>query len=466
MQNIVIALLRSLLTTGLLISIFGAPQALAQESGEDVPGAREISEGYSPDLARYYAPYALQAAAAYNEGTSFKPDEPLPVSVLEFSEERIVERATKYVQAWRFQFGHEGYLTCFESDADCENTIRTADRRTVSIGTGPAFHVWARAVSPEKTRVACSEVSIAFRGTSSFPDWISNGRGLPLIGTYLLAPFADDHYRQLRRNVGAIIKKITTLDCYRRAKSVGSRVQIVSVGHSLGGGLAQLAALANPVRPRVSKVFACDPSPVTGADLVEHRIRSRNSNGLEIDRIFQSGEVLERFRQYRQEFPPSSSACNPFVRNVRFGAFRSAPGRVLHNMQALSREMVRMAASRSEFRFPWRAPDCPTRYRPPATDEYESPGPVGPGEIARVPNRVGTEIARVGADRAPTRYAEADRGWSAYYEPNSGLAAVAPAGQKLGTRKSKAAGTHAIGRAFDWQTPAARVESSAVMLGG
>lgn len=202
-------------------------------------------------------------------------------------------------------------------------------------------------------------------------DWIEN---LDPVTGY----FADDHYRQLRRNIDAIIKKITTLDCYRRAKT---RPQIVSVGHSLGGGLAQLAALANnPARPRIAKIFAFDPSPITGASYVQKAVLAQNAEGLEIDRIYQSGEVLQGLRKYYQQFPKDSSAC---VRRVVFDFFRPDGPVRLHTMSGLAREMVKstyVGDAQYSYELPAALPGCRTRYQPPPTDQdYDTaPAIAGP----------------------------------------------------------------------------------------
>src|SRR4029079_4384438 len=200
-----------------------------------------------------------------------------------------------------------------DNDPDCQRAIQ-ADRWTFAISDGPAFQVWARTRYPQRANVACSEVSIAFRGTEgSLPDWISNFNPVTRFA-------ADDYYRQLRRNVDTIVKRITALDCYKRARR---SPQIVSVGHSLGGGPAQMAALANkPGRPRIAKVFAFNSSPITGAPLVNKQTLSQNSEGLVIDRVYQTGEVLQRVRQVVQQYPKSSSKCGPQVRTVVYDALQ------------------------------------------------------------------------------------------------------------------------------------------------
>ena len=366
-------LIAAISSVALLAPGLNVQPACAQLSGDT---AQYVTAGAATWLSPYYAPYALQAAAAYidvkqldlTRGVSQQP--PLAGPDVELAvarstnDEDGAKAARRYLRAWQYQFGSEGYLTCFESDPDCLKAIQK-DGWTFAVSGGPTFQVWARSRFPQKPGAACSEVSIAFRGSTLLTaDWISNLD--PATGY-----FADDYYRQLRRNVDAIIKKITTLDCYKRARN---RPQIVSVGHSLGGGLAQMAALANnPARPQIAKVFAFDPSPVTGASYVDKYVLSQNVRGLEIDRVYQSGEALQGLRKYAQQFPYKTSPC---VRTVVYDAIPPAGPIALHNMPGLAREMVRLT-SRRDFQLPYSVPDelprCRSRYHAPDTDDDANP---------------------------------------------------------------------------------------------
>jgi pimeloyl-ACP methyl ester carboxylesterase len=357
-----------------------------------------VTASYATSMSRYYAPYALQAAAAYlpvkDMDQTRDPSAPpgADVTLATSSYERypqIRDRAQKILQGWRYQFGSEGYLLCFESDADCQNALR-ADRWTWGTSDGPAFHVWARTRAPQRAQAACSEVSIAFRGTvGSVGDWVANAHP---VTSYLPVFEPDDHYRQLRRNIDAIIRKIATLDCYRRARRTP---QIVSVGHSLGGGLAQFAALANrPDRPRIAKVFAFDTSPVTATDLIDKRVLARNARELEIDRVHQTGEALQYLRRGYEGFPKSSSTCKPLVRNVVFDAL--PPGSVidLHSMAGLAGRIVHLS-DRAPQELPL-GTNCPTRYRAPLLNQDEAPDPDLRPDMVRAPAQSLTAFARAG----------------------------------------------------------------------
>jgi len=372
MRNLFIAAVHRILVVALPAAVLSAQPAFAQLHGDT---AEYVSASYASDYARYYAPYAIQAAAAYTDVTSLdatrspskKPsldgaDVRLAVGSL-IGDTAVTAAATKYLQSWQYQFGSEGYLTCFESDLECLKKIGR-DRFTVAIGGGPAFHVWARTRANKQEGAACSEVSIAFRGSTPLrADWITNAD--PVSG-YV----ADDYYRQLRRNIDAIIKKITTLDCYRKA-----RTQIVSVGHSLGAGLAQFSALANnPARPRITKVFAFDPSPVTGASYLDQGIRAHNAN-VEVDLVYQNGEALQRLRSVPQRVRAllrMAEPARPCVRTVVFDVFLPAGSVELHNMPGLAREMVGMTyrnGTQKPYLLPKNHGSCPSQYQAPGTDE-------------------------------------------------------------------------------------------------
>jgi hypothetical protein len=209
------------------------------------------------EFARIYAPYAVLAAAAYEPVAGFNATlgpprqqrltgdgSPIGADVALAAEKGVSgaqrERAQNLLRAWQYEFGQEG--------------------------AGLAFQVWALR-SQNGPKDACSEVSIAFRGTqfTSYRDWLAN---LHWLARKLYRP--DDEYAQLGKNIDAIIRSIKALPCFARA---GGRTRIVATGHSLGGGLAQFAALANaPTGTRIRKVFAFDPPPVTALDLIDPKI--------------------------------------------------------------------------------------------------------------------------------------------------------------------------------------------------
>ena len=87
--------------------------------------------------------------------------------------------------------------------------------------------------------------------------------------------------------------------------------------------------------PRVQKVFAFDPSPVTGFYSLDVTTRDNNSKGLAIDRIYERGEVLALIRSFENfVYPPS--ATDPTVRQVRYNLFNSHDPIAGHSIAALA----------------------------------------------------------------------------------------------------------------------------------
>jgi hypothetical protein len=342
--------------------------AIAQATTDDPNDIYLIKSSKVVRYLRYYAPYAIQAAAAYLpvkefDDRKFKTDERGYGDDVKYAVQNIfggdVEPARKAIQSWQYQFGNDSYLTCYDpADAECQLALRN---KGWDFGGGPAFQVWARTRVPHAGREACSEVSIAFRGTVGLNsgDWFSNANRFG-------SPY-DDYYHQLRRNIDGIISTIKRLPCYRVA------TQIVSTGHSLGGGLAQFAALANkPTGPRITKVFAFDPSPVTGAHLLKKPLLKANAEGLAIDRIYQDGEVLSYARNLIQEYPPATSVCRPFVRTVKVDAVSGRGAVVLHGMNPLAVQTVDLSYDgdrQLDYRRPPSPKNCTLHYQAPATDE-------------------------------------------------------------------------------------------------
>ena len=102
-----------------------------------------------------------------------------------------------------------------------------------------------------------------------------------------------------------------------------SPIHLQSTGHSLSAGLAEKFAYSPAAEyriPRVEKVFAFDPSPVTTFLNTRGSVRMENRNGLEMDRIFERGEILAILRAITEVFH-APSTVDPKVTQVRYNLF-------------------------------------------------------------------------------------------------------------------------------------------------
>ena len=179
-------------------------------------------------------------------------------------------------------------------------------------------------------------LAIAFGGTvfTDLRDWLSNLRWF--------IPWHEDEYTQVVRTFGPAFR-----DEYKRRFASSSRPVLFSTGHSLGGGLAQQFAYALPpdpdgIVPRVSEVYAFDPSPVTGYFSVERGLRDANSRDLSIDRIYERGEILALARSLLSlvEVP---SARQPAIGGTRYSLFYRWNPIADHSMVQLAHKIDRAA---------------------------------------------------------------------------------------------------------------------------
>jgi hypothetical protein len=222
------------------------------------------------------------------------------------------ERAARWLQEWRYIWSCEGPVEC---------GVRTAQQSNPVGGLG--VQIWAR------RGVRCPEAVIAFRGTvgGDKGDWESNFH-------WILRAFPIyDQYDQVRDHISDFVARIERDSCYRKGVT-----EIIAVGHSLGGGLAQLAAYSDR---DIRRVYAFDPSMVTGFYSVDPPNRDRNVQGLEIERVYELGEVLAYGRLIMLHYIPLSP-CNPRVVSVRFRVFHGAPI-ALHSLTDLDNGLLQVA---------------------------------------------------------------------------------------------------------------------------
>lgn len=176
-------------------------------------------------------------------------------------------------------------------------------------------------------------IVIVFRGTefTSLRDWVSNLRWFRFAH---LLPFVKDQYTVIAETVGK--EFVDTV-----VKEGLEECQIFSTGHSLGGGLAQHFAYSLPFKQtrnqkpiKVGKVYAFDPSPVTGW-FTAGPVKYNNVKGLQIDRVFEHGEVLAYLRlMISYAYPPP--ALNPSVREIRFNVVETINPFKNHSMRLLA----------------------------------------------------------------------------------------------------------------------------------
>jgi dienelactone hydrolase len=170
---------------------------------------------------------------------------------------------------------------------------------------------------------------VAIRGSDrgDLGDWISNFRWL----NRLVPKF--DQYAQVQDHITQVVIRVK--------RGCGGGTQFVSVGHSLGGGLAKQAAYAD-AGGSIKYFYGFDPSPVTGFFDVSEMVRKRSTAGLGVDRAYEEGEILSLPRAIIENiFPPAD--CHPRIRSVRFHVLTGLPG-AQHSIEDLTKQL-RIAAS-------------------------------------------------------------------------------------------------------------------------
>lgn len=182
-------------------------------------------------------------------------------------------------------------------------------------------------------------LAVTFGGTvfNSGRDWMSNLR-------WFVPGDRNDEYTALvRRFIPALRDKFIELKARPEYESLASAT-LVSTGHSLGGGLAQQFAYAlvlDDKLPRVSKVYAFDPSPVTGYYSVDNHVLDVNRKNLSIERIYERGEALASLRSALSIVYPLSSS-EPAISEVRYNLANGNPV-TQHSIMALARGLTRAA---------------------------------------------------------------------------------------------------------------------------
>jgi hypothetical protein len=161
-------------------------------------------------------------------------------------------------------------------------------------------------------------IAVTFGGTifNNRADWRANLRWF--------TPRKSDEYTEIVQRLAPAFAEKLKLRAQSMDDMRWSELELYSTGHSLGGGLAQQFAYSLPTGcvKRVKKVYAFDPSPVTGFYSVDQTLRDENKKGLLIDRIYERGEILALLRSLTSLFN-KPSAKNAEIRGVRYSLFRA-----------------------------------------------------------------------------------------------------------------------------------------------
>ena len=275
----------------------GPDQVIQRTEGEDNYASNQKA---GPTAARVL-PYALLAEQSYNQDVySRRMMTPRTSGCVASDPKDCIDsadakRAAAWLAEWRYVWSCDGPDQC---------RVRTPGQSEPVGGLG--VQVWAR------KGVRCPEAVIAFRGTvgGNQGDWESNFH-------WILRAFPIyDQYDQVRDHVGEFVDHIERDRCAHAGPTL-----ITAVGHSLGGGLAQLAAYSDR---RIRRVYAFDPSMVTGYYSVDPPHRNENVKGLKMERVYEHGEILAYGRYVMRQYIPLSP-CNPRVVSVRFDVIHGSP---------------------------------------------------------------------------------------------------------------------------------------------
>jgi hypothetical protein len=249
-----------------------------------LPGHRWFGD---PQPAQAYAsedlPYAWLSTVAYGSPTSTKPDEKA-----------------------KFTKGKAALGDQWSMWSDFPNADLQAEMDQVHLRA----QVWEKRSD--------HLIVVGFGGTvaSNLNDWKAN--------THWAHPFLKDEYSVAGDEFARAFAKELARRIQQSGPEYRSSVHLRSTGHSLGAGLAEKFAYSLPAAeyqiPRVEKVFAFDPSPVTSFLNTKGNVRNENKDGLEIDRIFERGEILAIPRAITAVFH-APSTVSPKVTQVRYNLF-------------------------------------------------------------------------------------------------------------------------------------------------
>ena len=183
------------------------------------------------------------------------------------------------------------------------------------------FEVWENA--PAKAAV------IAFRGTQTAADWHSN--------FHWLAKYLG--IRTYYQKVNVAIPKLAA----QLRKKLGTDVQIIATGHSLGGGLAQHALYSSA---DITRAIVFNATPVTGWHDLDADERTLAVKKNRIFRIHESHEALEFFRylmRFEYSLNPGPNK-NPIFWEYRFNLVEKGNPLETHEMSSFAKGLADIAA--------------------------------------------------------------------------------------------------------------------------
>jgi len=219
-----------------------------------------------------------------------------------------------FCESENIQYAPEGW----RHDTSLPDSTETPPRRYKVEGL--KYQTWVK-----ESPGSAPRVFIVFRGTDAdqLGDWLSNFRWVTRF-----IPFLWDQYDQTRDLIPALVKHIR--------EKYGNDTCITATGHSLGGGLAQQAAYMSEY---IRKVYAFDPSSVTGYYSVDKADREKNEKGMTIYRIYEHGEVLSYLRLLMKGLYPIAHT-DPKIVEIRYNLVN---GNLVsqHSMKAFACELRR-----------------------------------------------------------------------------------------------------------------------------
>lgn len=197
-------------------------------------------------------------------------------------------------------------------------------------------------------------IAVVFRGSDDKKDWWSNLRWVTRF-----IPGFKDQYTETAEKVGPALIRAISSDPVLVQAAKDRQLRLVTAGHSLGGGLAQYLAYSLPAAttsdgveiPRISHVYAFDSSPVTGwFSVPDAAQRDRNARSLQIERIFEHGEILAYPRLLARLIAPAPEK-DPSIYGVRYNFFYSRNVFRSHSMRLLACAIAQ-AAGQEAYRLP------------------------------------------------------------------------------------------------------------------